>query len=175
MIRMSEQIVVQAREPRRPGDTAQPEDRNPFDIRSHAEARGDTGIDRWHRDTRDRRVHDQIHVTRFQPCLVQRPGDGLHAQLHRSRDERLVGRAEAVELGVVLQRQRQVAVVDPRAAVQPSQECAVGAIGQEGSCGQLSQLGLRIAVFGHHPMNGCDSGHLSDLPARLTTMPGERR
>ena len=92
----------------RPGDAAQPEDRQPLDVGAQPQPWDEPGVDARSRDTGHRGGQDQVHVGSGQADSGQGGRDGLLAELNGNLDERVVGSAEAVDRGVALDGQGEV-------------------------------------------------------------------
>ena len=114
------EVVVHAGDAGGAGHAAQTEDRHPrTSVRSPS--RGTSRASRLGAAIPVTDVHhQQVDVARLQAGRGEGVGDRLLAEIGADPDEDVVGRAEPVQGGVVLERQRQVPAADPGRLVQPS-------------------------------------------------------
>ena len=111
------------------------------------------------------------------PARSSAPSTAARTEVDRGLDERVVGRAEVVEVAVALERQRQVPGPDLGAGVKPLQELVL-ALGAEADVGeQLGDLALGVPVVGEHRLDGSDATHATTLRVRggrgvVTAQPG---
>ncbi len=103
-----------------------------------------------------------INLFRGYVRLAQRARHGLLAEFQGQLDVGVVGPAERVELGVVGQRQHQVAALHPGGRVEAPQQVLVTA-GQPGE--RLGDLRLFIAVIRQNGLYSRDM-HTPLLPLR---------
>ena len=120
----------------RAADAAEAEQRHPPDVGAQPDPVGDPGLDRRDGDPGDRGGHDQVDVARARsPARSERAEHGPRPRSIDGLDERVVGRAEVVEVAVALERQRQVPATDLGAGVQPLEQL-VPALGAEADLGE---------------------------------------
>jgi hypothetical protein len=106
--------------------TAQAERRPSFDVRPQPEAADRPGVDRRGGDAGDGGEDQQVHVRCDRPGGVQSASDGVGSQIGGRGCEDVAGGAEAVRFRLPFERLRHVPRVDPRAAMQPVKDRAVG-------------------------------------------------
>ena len=151
-----------------PGDAgrtrhaAQPHQRHPAHVLAQPHLGGDARVERGDRQARHRRGHDQVDVGGRQVGGLERVDEGARPELDGVLDELVVGVAEVLEPGVVLQRQHRVAPLDAGVAVEaPQQGVVEAALGDHLGEG-LGDLGLRMGVRRQRTSDGEDP-HVSYL------------
>lgn len=94
---------MQARHAGRARDAAEPEHRHPPDVWPQADPGGDAGVERRHRETGDGRRIDDVDVRRLETGVLECAKHRCAAELDGMLDEDVVGLAEVVQRGVLLQ------------------------------------------------------------------------
>ena len=109
---VTDQVVVHARHACRACHAAEPEHRDPFHVAAQPQGLHEPCVQGRRSDPGDRRGHEQVDVGGGEAGCVQRPSNGLCAQLDAHPDPRVVGVGEAIQRRVVLEGQRQVPGAD---------------------------------------------------------------
>ena len=149
----AEQVVVQPRQPGRPGHAAEAEHRQPLQVRPQSQPGHQQGVKRRHRHPGHRRDDQQVQVAGVEPGRRQGAAQRPFPERRRLLDVPVVG--GRAERAVVRQRQDRVPGVDPRVAVQP-----------------LEQRPLFAAVRLSRPPSASASIPASDATARVRSACG---
>lgn len=151
-------MIVDPRHAGRSRYAAESEHRHASHVGTQSDARGDPRLQSGNRQTGHRRGVDDVDVGRTQARLVQGAEHRGTAQFHGVLDEQVVGAAEVVQGGVILQRQDHVAGVHLCTAVQLPDGLLVLGIPGNGQQ-RIGHLLLRVAVLGQLSAYGGNHTH----------------
>ena len=155
-------------DPRRAGDAAQPEHRDPLDVGAQPQPRHQPGVQAWRGHPGHRHGHDQVDVGAGQPAAAEGVADRPLAERGAGVDENVVGRPERVGVGVHrlvgLQRLHQVPGAHPGRRVHLAQQVPAAAdvadAGPEDEvCERLGGVLLGRDMLRQRTADGCEPRH----------------
>jgi hypothetical protein len=159
VVRMTEEVVVHARDARRARDAPEAEGRQPLDILAEAEPGDEQRVDRRRTDPGDRGEQQIVDVGRLEPGRGQSVADSPFGKVGRERDEEGVGLGERREVGVGVEGPREVPGVDAAGGVQALEllprSWVTGDQGREHG----GDLGLRVRPRRQDRRHRCDARH----------------
>jgi hypothetical protein len=112
------QIIGRARQTRRAGDAAEPEDGRALDVGAQPEAIDQARVDARRRQAGDRHEEDVADLRRVEAGTRQRAARRGLAELERHALPHRVGRGERADVAILVDGQRQVTATDGDGAVQ---------------------------------------------------------
>ena len=172
LVRVPEQVVVHAGQPRGAGDASEAERRHPLDVGAQPEHRHEPGVDRRGRDAGHRREEQVVDVGGLEAGRRQRGRDRLRGERGALADPDVVGGAEITEVAVALERQHGVPASDAARRVEALEHGAARLVRRDEIAQLGRDLGLGVRELGEGGGDRHDSRHSRTLAPGHAARPG---
>lgn len=159
VVGVAEQVVVQPSDPRRAGDAAEAEERDPFDVLAQPDDPGDPGVEGRDGEPGDRGGDDEVDVGGREAGGLEGVLEGRRPERHRVLEEEVVGLVEAGEALVVTEREDEVTLCHTGIAVDRAQQTLAHRPACADDPGErVGDLTLVMAVGGESRPDGQQAG-----------------